>query len=95
MSEEESVSLKSSSSSHEKPAPEGSDSESSSDKPNITVGKDKEVHLKQGQTDNSDEGSIVAQQQEYPIDESKDPKISHAPEPAKAEQSQSKCCILI
>lgn len=90
------MSLHSSSSSSDKQAPQNDDSSSSgSDKPNITVDAEKGVHLKDGRSDQSDEGSIVAQQQDYPIDQSKDPKISHAPEKPKEAQAQSKCCHLI
>ena len=72
------------------------DSVTDDDKPNITVDGQKEVHLKVRRGGDEDEGSIVAARQgDYPIDPSKDPKISHVRDNKDAGKAQSKCCLLI
>ena len=69
---------------------------SDSDKPNITVDGQKEVHLRYSDQNASDEGSIVAAPNvSYPIDTTKDPVISKVPEDRTVQNAQSKCCLLI
>lgn len=96
MSESDSVKIESSESEHDnKEEPKKETSED--DKPNITVDGQKEVHLNNGENADSGEGSIVvAPQQDYPIDSTKDPKISHTSEQSDAAAAnQSKCCLLL
>jgi hypothetical protein len=66
----------------------------SDDRPNLSIGDDREVHLKLGQQP-SEEGSIIAATPELsPIDPTKDPKISPLPGP-EPKEPQSKCCLLL
>ena len=64
------------------------------DKPNIIIDGQKEVHLKVSVADSAEGSIIMAPQDDYQIDATLDPKISHLPEKnvTDVRKQQSVCC---